>query len=57
VPTPPKQKPDEPSSPPEAADTWEADQAKREYYYDDAHGYEKYDPDADDDAEPKEKDE
>jgi hypothetical protein len=25
--------------------TWEEDQKKREYYYDDAHGYEVYNPD------------
>ena len=27
--------------------SWSEDQKKREYYYDDAHGYEKYDPEAD----------
>jgi hypothetical protein len=25
--------------------TWAEDQKEREYYYDDAHGYEDYDPD------------
>jgi hypothetical protein len=30
-------------------DSWETDQAERGYYYDDAHGYEKFDPDAEDD--------
>lgn len=25
-------------------DTWSEDQKEREYYYDDAHGYEAYDP-------------
>ena len=28
--------------------TWAADQKKRSYYYDDAHGYEIYDPETDD---------
>ena len=28
-------------------DSWKGDQEKREYYYDDAHGYETYDPDQD----------
>lgn len=28
--------------------SWEKDQKKREYYYDDAHGYQTYDPDAED---------
>jgi hypothetical protein len=28
-------------------DTWEADQKDRSYYYDDAHGYEVYDPESD----------
>lgn len=28
--------------------SWEEDQKEREYYYDDAHGYEDYDPDEDD---------
>ena len=27
--------------------TWSEDQKRREYYYDDAHGYEEYDPEAD----------
>lgn len=26
-------------------DSWSEDQKKREYYYDDAYGYEAYDPD------------
>ena len=25
-------------------DSWEEDQKRRSYYYDDAHGYESYDP-------------
>lgn len=30
---------------------WAEDQAERGYYYDDSHGYEKFDPDAEDDEE------
>ena len=29
-------------------DTWESDQERRGYYYDDAHGYQTFDPDAED---------
>jgi hypothetical protein len=29
------------------ADTWSEDQKRREYYYDDAHGYEVYEPEED----------
>ena len=29
------------------ASTWEEDQKRREYYYDDGHGYEKYEPEND----------
>lgn len=29
--------------------TWEKDQKERSYYYDDAHGYEAFDPEGDDD--------
>lgn len=36
---------------------WAEDQEKHRYYYDDAHGYEKYEPDADDDEEDECKDE
>jgi hypothetical protein len=32
-------------------DSWSEDQKKREYYYDDAQGYEVYKPDQDEDAE------
>lgn len=28
-------------------DTWSADQREKSYYYDDAHGYEVYNPDED----------
>ena len=31
--------------------TWEEDQKRREYYYDDAHGYEVFDPESDDEDE------
>ncbi len=31
--------------------TWEEDQKEREYYYDDAHGYEVYEPEAEPDDE------
>ena len=31
--------------------TWEDDQKRREYYYDDAHGYENYDPESEDEDE------
>ena len=30
---------------------WSDDQQKRGYYYDDAHGYEKYEPDTEDEEE------
>ena len=33
------------------ASTWEEDQKRREYYYDDAHGYEVFDPESDDEDE------
>ncbi len=29
--------------------SWEADQVKHDYYYDDSHGYEEYDPADDED--------
>ncbi len=32
-----------------ARDLWEADQKEREYYYDDAHGYEVFEDEAEDD--------
>jgi hypothetical protein len=40
----PKEKPDKPN--------WADDQRERGYYYDDAHGYEKYDPADESDEEP-----
>jgi len=35
--------------------SWGEDQRNREYYYDDAHGYEVYKPDEEDDAEARTK--
>ncbi len=35
----------------ETKDSWEEDQEKRGYYYDDAHGYEVYVPEEDEDSE------
>lgn len=32
-------------------DSWENDQAEHAYYYDDAHGYEQFDPESDDETE------
>ena len=52
MPKPPKQN-DPPSDRDKIKDgsgeTWEEDQKKRGYYYDDAHGYEVYVPDEDED--------
>ncbi|MFN6963773.1 MAG: hypothetical protein ACK4S4_08410 [Pyrinomonadaceae bacterium] len=39
------QKPEE-----RAGENWVDDQRRRAYYYDDAHGYETFDPDNDEDA-------
>ena len=50
MPEKPKEKPVSEND--EAADeqaSWSEDQKKHEYYYDDAHGYEKYDPECDED--------
>jgi hypothetical protein len=44
-----QKKPIEPET--ENADSWAEDQQKRDYYYDDAHGYEEYDPEREEDAE------
>lgn len=41
MPQPPKEKKDK--------DTWADDQQKHEYYYDDSHGYEDFDPEGDED--------
>lgn len=30
--------------------SWEDDQKRREYYYDDAHGYQRFEPDQDDES-------
>ncbi len=34
--------------------SWGEDQKKREYYYDDAHGYQTFDPDNSEDEDPPE---
>lgn len=49
MPQPPKTKPEtQPEDREfEKEDSWEEDQEKREYYYDDAHGYEVYKPEED----------
>ncbi len=58
MPEKPKNEKDEESEPeklparkPETGDedSWSVDQRKRDYYYDDAHGYEIYNPEDDDD--------
>jgi hypothetical protein len=50
MPGPPKDKHAENPEPGPDRSSWSDDQIERGYYYDDAHGYEKYDPE-DDDAE------
>lgn len=49
----PKEDRKEAEEPPDSEDenTLGADQKNRKYYYDDAHGYEIYEPDEEDDAE------
>jgi hypothetical protein len=51
-------KPDEPAQPklPKRNDNWAEDQQERGYYYDDACGYETYDPEVDDEEEDVEED-
>ena len=46
MPQEPKKWPAEDNDAPEDSDTskWSEDQKRREYYYDDAHGYEVYEP-------------
>jgi hypothetical protein len=39
---------------PAKEDSWEADQKKHDYYYDDSHGYETYTPEDDEDEKEKE---
>jgi hypothetical protein len=34
---------------PKKPETWAEDQSEHEYYYDDAHGYEEFDPESDED--------
>ena len=51
MPETPKEKPHcDPVEPDESEkeDTWESDQKIRDYYYDDSHGYETYEPELDD---------
>ena len=57
MPKTPKNKPEVEEKPENGPDisTWEEDQKRREYYYDDAHGYEAYDPERDDDSESDER--
>ena len=49
MPETPKNKPAAEEKPDKERDTstWEDDQKHREYYYDDGHGYEKYEPEND----------
>ena len=42
---------------PKRTETWAEDQQNRSYYYDDATGYEKYDPEDDESDESDDKDE
>lgn len=54
MPKTPKEKPHcDPVEPEESekVDSWETDQKRHDYYYDDSHGYEIYTPENDDDAE------
>ena len=48
----PKEKHPAPKEHDKDAVTWAEDQKYREYYYDDAHGYEVYEPDEEDDDRP-----
>jgi hypothetical protein len=43
----PKEKPNSGPEPQPGDSTWADDQTDRGYYYDDAHGYENFDPDKD----------
>jgi hypothetical protein len=47
MPKTPKRKSKAEEMPTDVRSSWSEDQKKREYYYDDAHGYETFDPDAD----------
>lgn len=47
----PKEKPENTPDEAESDDLWESDIEKRGYYYDDAHGYKKFDPDKDEEIE------
>ena len=43
---------DEPELPPEKDGAWAEDQREHGYYYDDAHGYEQYEPEKDEEENP-----
>ena len=50
---PPPNSPNEPvSEKRDERNAWRDEQEKHAYYYDDAHGYQEYDPDKDDDSDP-----
>lgn len=53
MPQTPKEKPKDVPDKPDVKrdDLWEKDIEERGYYYDDAHGYKKFDPDDDEDIE------
>ena len=53
MPETPKKKPDPEEPGPEEGEcgTWAEDQKKHDYYYDDSHGYEVFDPEAEDEEE------
>ena len=44
MPQKPKKRPADSDAVPRETETWGDDQKRHEYYYDDAHGYEVYDP-------------
>ena len=56
MPTKPKPKSAEQEKQPKPTVSWADDQQNRGYYYDDAHGYEKFDPEADDEDKDEEAD-
>lgn len=56
MPETPKEKPMRDPTKPEISDkegAWETDQKKRDYYYDDSHGYETYTPEDNEDENEK----
>ena len=56
MPETPKQKDKPAKSDERDRSSWSEDQQKRGYYYDDAHGYEKYEPETDDEIDDKSED-